>query len=115
MPTIPEPLIEGDCALLKKFSDQLPPLLAEFNRAVKAGRLLAERFPAELEQEAPRKALHRLAQARTALTTPRFKVGFLGRFQSGKSTTLNNLLGQTISGVGAGGACTSIVTRLVVG
>ena len=113
--TTPEPLQPDQCPLLKKYPDQLGPVLAEFNRAAETARKLAGGFPGSLEQEDVQDALARLADARKSLTTPRFKVGFLGRFQAGKSTALNNLLGQEISGVGVGGACTSIVTRLIVG
>ncbi len=114
MTAIPEPLKPEDCPLLQKFSDRLAPVLAEFSQAVEMARKLAARYPERFKQEDVQATLGRLAEARKDLTTPRFKVGFLGPFQCGKSTILNNLVGQPVSGVGVGKACTSVVTRLIV-
>ena len=114
MPAIPDPLKPEHCALLQRFSGRLTSALDEFNKAIEIARKLATVQPQALVQQDIQDTLTRLAEVRASLTTPRFKVGFLGPFQCGKSTILNNLLGQNISAVGVGRACTSVITRLVV-
>lgn len=114
--TVPDPLAAEQCPILKRdrYAAQLGPVLAVFNSAAAAAKKLADKYPHALQSPEVVDALDRLAAARATLTTPRFKVGFLGPFQCGKSTILNNLLGQDISAVGVGRACTSVVTRLIV-
>ena len=108
--------LEGkDCPLLKKYPDRLVVVLEKFNAAVEIAKQLAAKFADMLDQQKVKTALDLLSSTHKALITERFKVGFLGRFQSGKSTMLNNVVGQKISPVGGGGACTSVVTRLIVG
>lgn len=111
---IPEPLQADDCSLLRKYGDRIVPVLAVFNRAVETANKLKTHFPRELEKPDGAEILARLVTLRGELTAQRYKVGFLGPFQCGKSTILNNLLGLKISGEGRGQACTSVVTRLLV-
>ncbi len=115
MPASLEELKPEHCPILKRFPEKLAPVLEVYNRAVKVHNKLAGQFPDVLEQPELAEPLNRLAKAREELVTPRFKVGFLGRYQGGKSTMLNNLLGAEISGTGAGEATTSVITRLIVG
>ncbi|HYH64263.1 MAG TPA: dynamin family protein [Urbifossiella sp.] len=115
MPATPDPLTPADCKLLARYPDRLAPVLADFNAAVETFRALQTKCPKEVETPDVVEAVGKLVEARLKLTTPRFKVGFLGPFQCGKSTILNNLLGQQVAGVGVGKACTSVVTRLIVG
>lgn len=114
--TVPDPLAAEQCPILKhdRYAAHLGPVLGVFNAAAAAAKKLADRYPQAVQSPEVADALARLAAARATLTTPRFKVGFLGPFQCGKSTILNNLLGQDISAVGVGRACTSVVTRLIV-
>jgi GTPase SAR1 family protein len=114
--TVPHPLAAEQCPILKhpRHAGHLTPVLAVFNAATSAAAKLADKYPHALQSPEVADALARLQSARDTLTTPRFKVGFLGPFQCGKSTILNNLLGQDISAVGVGRACTSVVTRLIV-
>lgn len=42
----------------------------------------------------------------------RYRVGFLGLSQVGKSTTLNNALGDHVVPIGSGGPCTSTIIRM---
>ena len=116
MTAVPEPLTPEQCPILKRdrYSAQLGPVLAVFNAAATAAKKLADKYPHALQSPDVADALTRLSAARATLTTPRFKVGFLGPFQCGKSTILNNLLGQDISAVGVGRACTAVVTRLII-
>ena len=102
MPAVPDPLAAEQCPILKhdRYAAALGPVLAVFNAAAAAARKLADKYPHALQSPEVADALDRLAAARATLTTPRFKVGFLGPFQCGKSTILNNLLGQDISAVG---------------
>ena len=112
----PHPLAADDCPILRRpqYAAALGPVLASYNAAAAAGQALATKYPSAVAAPDVADALTRLVAARATLTTPRFKVGFLGPFQCGKSTILNNLLGQDISAVGVGRACTSVVTRLIV-
>ena len=52
-----------------------------------------------------------LARVRGQLTRPRYRVGFLGTSQAGKSTTFNNVLQEEIAQSGIGEATTSVITR----
>ncbi len=115
MPASLEELKPEHCPILKRFPEKLAPVLAVYNLAVQVHNKLAGQFPGVLEQPELAESLARLAKAREELVTPRFKVGFLGRYQGGKSTMMNNLLGAEISGTGAGEATTSVITRLIVG
>ncbi len=101
MPDVPDQLTADACPLLKR------PQYA-------AARGLADKFPSALADPLVAAAMGKLQSARDTLTTPRFKVGMLGGFQNGKSTILNNLLGQEMSAVGVGPACTSVPSRYVV-
>jgi GTPase SAR1 family protein len=116
MPHVPQSLAAEQCPILKhpRYAVALGPVLASYNTAADAAKTLAEKYPLALQSPDVIAALDKLLSAHATLTTPRFKVGFLGPFQCGKSTILNNLLGQDISAVGVGRACTSVVTRLIV-
>lgn len=52
-----------------------------------------------------------LTRVRGQLTRPRYRVGFLGTSQAGKSTTFNNVLQEEIAQSGIGDATTSLITR----
>ncbi len=114
LPAPPTPLDAEQCKLLKRFPDKLAPVLAVYNQAVEFARKLADKYPTTYALDITQEAVAKLAETREKLTTPRFKVGFLGPFQCGKSTVMNKLLGQDISAIGYGPACTSVITRLIV-
>jgi GTPase SAR1 family protein len=115
MPSIPPVLVPDDCPLLKRKPDTLRSVLEDYAAAIAAAESLRSRFPANFDQPDVRASLESLESIRERLTRTHFKVGFLGPFQCGKSTTLNNLLGKKIAGTGAGKATTSVITRLIVG
>lgn len=112
----PAPLAEADCPLLMKYG------------GAEATRLRARYAAAHDEiaalatdrQLAPVLAAGRfddvfqpLAAARARLTRPRYVVGCIGISQAGKSTTINNVLGEEVCKPGSGDACSSQPSRVV--
>lgn len=114
--TIPQPVSPGEC-----------PLLAKYGGAAAAG--LIDRYAAALDQVRALQAdpklapllpsgrladtLARLADARDLLTRARYVVGFIGVSQAGKSTAVNNLLGEEVCKAGALDSMSSQPARIV--
>ncbi len=111
------PLTPAECPLSS------PPTVALYNRLEAAVGKVRDQLPklwATVEQN-PGPAGRSALPARTAaladvLRRTRYRVGFLGRSQVGKSTTFNNVLGvrkeESPSKEGRGEPTTSAVTRL---
>jgi Dynamin family len=66
----------------------------------------------EPESHTPRELAEDLEEIRSLMERERYYVGFLGRSQIGKSSTLNRIVGYEIATSGAGKAATSTATRL---
>ncbi len=86
--------------------------VAAFNEAAALAAELAEKHPRHLAAPGVPETLQKLREVRDRLTRQRYLVGFLGPSQCGKSTTLNNLLGEPVSVEGNTKATTSVVTRI---
>ncbi len=109
-------LREIDCPLLTRH-----PSGADLVRAYNAvaGQLRATRADAEVGQIVgtavfEEAVLKPLAKVRGEMARPRYTVGFIGLSQAGKSTTVNNLLGDAeVCKSGAGAATSSQPARLL--
>jgi hypothetical protein len=105
-----EPIQRDRCRLMTAgLVDRYEHLDAQFNRVCETLHHLSERERfVELQK--------RLALLKEQMERPRYYVGFLGRSQVGKSSTLNSVLGAAPGqGPGTGGAgapATSTITRL---
>jgi hypothetical protein len=108
--TVLGPLAADSCRLMPA------ELVARFNELAEVARTVRDGVPRLarlLDELAPD-----LAALRQRLTRERFPVGFLGRTQIGKSTTLNNILGvaddvnRRPSDQGNGDSTTSVITRV---
>src|SRR5260370_5062580 len=87
-------------------------LIAFYNQLVKQVRDLGQgEFAYLLNREEFRAIGDDVLRVRGQLTRPRYRVGFLGTSQAGKSTTFNNVLQEIIAQSGIGDATTSIITR----
>lgn len=101
------PLSEG-FRLLKQ-----QPQLLEWIRARSIDRELAETRETLQEAREDADVGNRFDRLRDRLAKQRFRVGFVGKSQVGKSSAVNALVGLDVLPYGAGGkACTSSVTRL---
>ena len=120
------PLLTDDLELVDRYND-VASLLSEVElKAPKLWQQLPEmaRLAAESElrrirdlekhKSAERKTdiLVRLADIELLLRRERYRVGFVGRSQAAKSSTINEVLGLTILPEGSGRACTNVVTRI---
>src|SRR5437868_4875782 len=119
---MPSPLSD-----LKQLSSADCPLLAKYGGG-EADRLLG-RYAAALAEvrklESDRQlapmllsgrfndTLKPLAKVRDLMTQQRYSVGCIGITQAGKSTTINNVLGEEVCKPGAGDACSSQPSRIV--
>jgi len=111
----PDDLREADCPLLTRHPSGAD-LVRDFN-AVAAGLRAAHADPevsGVVRSPEFAKAVHGpLARVRRDVARPRYTVGFIGLSQAGKSTTVNNLLGNAeVCKSGAGVACSSQPARL---
>jgi len=105
------PLTAAECPLLVKYGgEEAHRLIERFNEEVgsvqslSTDRLLAPLMHAsdKLENE-----FNKLKDARRLLSEPRYAVGCIGITNAGKSTTINNVLGETICKSGTTGDATS--------
>lgn len=111
---LPAPLDADDCPLLKRYGDSFDTTLKLYNEAQAIAAQLKNQHRAHFEDEDVQKHVKKLAELRERLRRRRFRVGFLGPFQCGKSTLINKLLKRKVSGTGNASACTSVVTRIVM-
>lgn len=114
MIAVPPPLKPEDCPLLKRFGKSFEQSLDAFNAAQNVAERLSTEFPDQYSVDVVQAQVARLAETRVKLTRERLQVGFLGPFQCGKSTTINNILRRKVSGEGNANACTSVVTRILI-
>lgn len=106
-----EPLTEANCPLVAVVDRAR--LAERFNRTLELCKLVeSECNSATLARSTFAGVQKKLALLRASLSRQRYEVGFLGRFQSGKSTTFNNLLGIDVSQSGNTDPTTATVTRI---
>ena len=110
-------LTPSDCPLINKVTGGQE-LIGLHNKVIEAFR-----FVEKLGTAVPAEELSRLretyqSECRSRLTRRKYQVGFLGPFQSGKSTTFNAVLdaskGEEPAAPGQGKSKTSAITRLRV-
>ena len=101
------PLKATDCKLLPDGSP-LPKLYNEVERLLGAAKT---EFANALDAKQVAKVQHAVEEAKELLTRDRYRVGFLGPSQLGKSTSLNNVVKAKLSSSGGGGPATSTVSR----
>ena len=111
---IPPPTV-ADCPLLAKYGGpDADRLVARFAavaaevQAVAADRQLAAAYHGGQFDD----QLRLLARARNLMTQRRYAVGCIGITQAGKSTTVNNVLGEEVCKPGSGDACSSQPSRI---
>lgn len=116
MPLEPQPVDRSDCPLLARYGGaDVDALFARYEaaaaeyHAVAADRQLAAAAAAGRFDDARRL----LARARELMTRRRCAVGCVGVSQAGKSTTINNVLGEELCKPGSGDACSSQPSRIV--
>ena len=111
------PLAPTDCPLLTKYGGggESERLLGRYSAALdEIGKLAADRQIAPaLNAGRFADALKPLQKARALMTQKRYCVGVIGITQAGKSTTINNVLGEEVCKPGAGDACSSQPSRIV--
>jgi len=107
------PLTAADCPLLRDTPTlKVSELTEQFNELVKQVQDLAgSDFAYLLNRADIQGVIDDIQRVRGQLTRPRYRVGFLGTSQAGKSTTFNNVLQETIAQSGIGDATTSVITR----
>lgn len=109
----PAELTAADCPLLRdapalKAAD----LIGAFNALVRQlGDLGKGSFAYLLNRQDIQGIIDDVQRVRGQLTRPRYRVGFLGTSQAGKSTTFNNVLQEVLAQSGIGDATTSLITR----
>src|SRR5438105_4703610 len=103
----------ADCPLLRDApSLKAGELIGFYNQFVKQFHDLGEsEFAYLLNREDFRAIADDVLRVRGQLTRPRYRVGFLGTSQAGKSTTFNNVLQEAIAMGGISDATTSVITR----
>src|SRR5262245_41129114 len=111
--SLPAELKLSDCPLLRDAGGvKAADLVEQYNALV---RQLAEVGNGKFAYLLNRPDLQGIAddakRVRDQLTRPRYRVGFLGTSQAGKSTTFNNVLQEEIAQGGIGDATTSTITR----
>jgi len=116
-PPIPEvsfevgPLDPAECGLLRA-----PDLVERFN-AVQAVLAKAVALPRFRERQGVVRVLQELSSLAGTMARTRFRIGFIGPSQAGKSTTVSNLLSvaeaDSPAPQGTGGPTTSVPTRIV--
>lgn len=107
------PLTAADCPLLRDTPTlKVSELTEQFNELVaQVQELGAGDFSYLLNRADVQGVLEDIQRVRGQLTRPRYRVGFLGTSQAGKSTTFNNVLQEVIAQSGIGDATTSVITR----
>lgn len=109
------PLSPADCPLLVRYGGaEAAGLIERFNAAVRRlddlrhdpqlGRYVASDKLADL--------LGNLAGVRERMARQRYIIGCIGITQAGKSTTINNVLGEEVCKPGSGDACSSQPSRI---
>jgi hypothetical protein len=111
-----KPLTPSECPLLTKYGGgEADRLIGRFADALAEVRklesdrqlapiLLSGRFNDTLKP---------LVKVRNLMTQQRYSVGCIGITQAGKSTTINNVLGEEVCKPGAGDACSSQPSRII--
>ena len=103
-----------DCPLLAEGSPTAARELADLLND--CGRQLAEladgRARAVLDRDEGRKIVTRYDRARKLLQREKYRVGFLGTSQAGKSTIFNRVLKEVVATSGSGLAMTALPSRL---
>jgi hypothetical protein len=107
------PLTAADCPLLRDTPTlKVSELTEQFNELVKQVQdLSTSDFSYLLNRQDILGVIDDIQRVRGQLTRPRYRVGFLGTSQAGKSTTFNNVLQEVIAQSGIGDATTSVITR----
>lgn len=112
-----EPLTLDDCHLLKRYDPDGGAEVVQIYEDCRGALEAIQQHASYMLQNSDLEGL--LSKAREKLTQPRYQVGLLGFFQSGKSTTLNRLLGFGIDDLqapakegGKGRATTAVPTRV---
>lgn len=110
---LPAELSVNDCPLLRDTGAiKAADLVEQFNGVVRQlTELSAGQFAYLLNRPDVEGIIDDLKRVRDQLTRPRYRVGFLGTSQAGKSTTFNNVLREEIAQGGIGDATTSVITR----
>ena len=111
----PEYLRDDECPLLTRHASGAD-LIRSFNEV--AAQLRATQADPEVGQvvrtpEFAKAVLSPLGRVRQDMARPRYTVGFIGLSQAGKSTTVNNLLGDEVCSMGKGVACSSQPARVI--
>src|SRR5262249_22809135 len=111
--TQPAELKLAECPLLRDTpAAKAAELVEQFNVLVRqAGELAEGNFSYLLDRPDVHGIVEDAQRVRDQLTRPRYRVGFLGTSQAGKSTTFNNVLREEIAQGGIGDATTSTITR----
>jgi hypothetical protein len=111
--TVPAELKLADCPLLRDTpSLKAGELVEQYNQLARQfAELAAGQFSYLLNRPDLQGIVDDLGRVREQLIRPRYRVGFLGTSQAGKSTTFNNVLQEEIAQGGIGDATTSTITR----
>src|SRR5260370_25100405 len=109
----PTELTAAECPLLRDSSSlKAAELVDSFNQLVRQIRALAQgTFAYLLNRQDIQGIIEDVERVRGQLTRPRYRVGFLGTSQAGKSTAFNNVLQEVLAQSGIGGATTTLLTR----
>jgi Mor family transcriptional regulator len=110
---LPAELKSSECPLLRDAAGlKASELIEQFNALLTQVREVADgQFSYLLNRPDVQSIVDDLGRVRGQLTRPRYRVGFLGTSQAGKSTTFNNVLQEEIAQSGIGEATTSVITR----
>jgi Mor family transcriptional regulator len=111
--SVPAELKAAECPLLRDAPGlKAGDLIGQFNTLIGQIREVAGgQFSYLLNRPDVQSIVSDADRVRGQLTRPRYRVGFLGTSQAGKSTTFNNVLQEEIAQSGIGEATTSIITR----
>src|SRR5262245_13994109 len=111
--SVPAELKSTECPLLRDAPGlKAGDLIEQFNALVKQIREVeGGQYSYLLNRPDVQSIVADADRVRGQLTRPRYRVGFLGTSQAGKSTTFNNVLQEEIAQSGIGEATTSIITR----
>lgn len=114
---LPTPLTADQCPLLRKHGGaETEQLLSEYNLAVaELHQLSSDRVLARLltSERFRGDVVSILDKVRGLLTRTRYVVGCIGITQAGKSTTINNVLGEEVCKPGVGDATSSQPSRII--